>query len=126
MSSSHHWAALACRWGLLALERRYSRWSSCSDAYLFEYPATYVLRWVTWGDSNVGDKYRFPSRSMPASSVPYRFGVTSDPESIRSILRAANGGEDFERMLAGTGTEALLVHRGDTLLYEGYFNGTPA
>jgi CubicO group peptidase (beta-lactamase class C family) len=88
------------------------------------YPATYIFRWATWGDSNVGDKYRFPSRSMPASSAPYRFRVTSDPESIRSILRAADGGEDVERMLADTGTEALLVLRGDTLLYEGYFNGT--
>lgn len=124
MSSSHHWTTLACRWVLGVVGVAVFAIVIVLGYLLTVYPATYILRWATWGDSNVGDKYRFPSRSMPASSVPYRFRVTSDPESIRSILRAANGGEDFERMLADTGTEALLVLRGDTLLYEGYFNGT--
>jgi len=90
---------------------------------LTDYPTTYTYRKLFWGDSNVGDKTRFESRPLRASAEPRRFRAAADPESTRRILQETAGTVDFERMLADTGTEALLVLRDDTLLYEGYFNG---
>ncbi|HUJ76976.1 MAG TPA: serine hydrolase, partial [bacterium] len=88
------------------------------------YPLTYTYRKLFWGDSTVGDKFRFPSRALTASPQPYHFRTPADAQAARQILQATSGSGDFERMLADQGTEALLVLHGDTLLYEGYFNGT--
>ncbi|HUJ74191.1 MAG TPA: serine hydrolase domain-containing protein, partial [bacterium] len=87
------------------------------------YPPRYLLRTIAWGDSDVGDIYRFPSRALPASGHPTRFQVAPDMAPARAALQAAMGTADLEAFLQRTGTQALLVLRGDTLLYEGYFNG---
>jgi len=86
-------------------------------------PATYTYRKLFWGDSNASDKYRFDSRTPQASAAPYRFLAAPNPEPTRRSRQTTSETSDLEQMLADMGTEALLVLRDDTLLYEGYFNG---
>ena len=93
-------------------------------AALVAYPAEYVYRTLVWGDSDTGDIERFPARRMAASPTPFRFSERPDEAQVRAAFAAALPGEPLESWLEATGTQAFIVVRDDTIVYERYFGGT--
>jgi CubicO group peptidase (beta-lactamase class C family) len=90
-----------------------------------------LARAVMWRESDMDDHRRFPARRVAAGSDRFRFqaspaGAGTPPAAIRRI--SVRDGDrrverDLEQFLAASDTTAFLIVRGDTLLYEGYFNG---
>jgi CubicO group peptidase (beta-lactamase class C family) len=88
-----------------------------------------LARAVIWGESDVEDHRRFPARRVAAGPDRFQFhrppggsgvppmGTVEVVEDGRLVQR------DLERFLAASDTTAFLILRGDTLLYERYFNG---
>ncbi len=83
-----------------------------------------IARALWWGDADVGDQYRFPSRLIPAgddaSPLPAG-GETFVPPAPRGVDGAGGSFDDF---LGKTGTRAFLVLQHDRLVYERYFDGS--
>jgi CubicO group peptidase (beta-lactamase class C family) len=98
-------------------------------AAAWKYGPEYVWRVVVWRAPSPQDVTRYPVRAIAASSHPVHF--PADPAGTQLVRAAfahiapaeALPGETFEAFLARTGTTSLIVLRGSTLLYEGYFNG---
>jgi CubicO group peptidase (beta-lactamase class C family) len=90
-----------------------------------------LARAVLWRESDVDDYRRFPARRIAAGPDRFGFhrpaaGSQVPPAPVRRIsvwddLQLVE--RDLEQFLATTSTTAFLIVRGDTLLYEGYFNG---
>jgi CubicO group peptidase (beta-lactamase class C family) len=90
-----------------------------------------LARAVLWRESDVDDYRRFPARRIAAG--PDRFGFQRSaagnqvpPAPVRRISVWDGARQlqwDLERFLAASQTTAFLIARGDTLVYEGYFNG---
>jgi CubicO group peptidase (beta-lactamase class C family) len=90
-----------------------------------------LARAVVWGESDTEDHRRFPAR--PVAAGPDRFdfrrppgGGQLPPAAVRTV--SVQDGDrlterDLEQFLAASDTTAFLIVRGDTLVYEGYFNG---
>jgi CubicO group peptidase (beta-lactamase class C family) len=76
----------------------------------------YVYRPYVWGDSDIFDYEKFPSRPVQNAAPTFHFAEASPEEAF--VPQAG-----FEDLLAASGTTAFLVLRDDTLLYEGYFSG---
>jgi CubicO group peptidase (beta-lactamase class C family) len=90
-------------------------------------PAT-VFRIVRYGDTNIDDYSHYPGRILPPSSVPFRFiqGDEEMPIPTSALLRYGSAGA-LDRILEANDSIAFLVIRGDTILYERYFQGhTPS
>ncbi len=86
-----------------------------------------VARGIMWGDSDVGDLYRFPTRQVRAGTDPVMFEPA--PEDLLSQLPISDEAIQavdmpLETYLAKTNTTAFIVLRGDQMLYEAYFNGS--
>jgi CubicO group peptidase (beta-lactamase class C family) len=90
-----------------------------------------LARAVLWGESDVGDYRRFPARRVAAGPDRFDFqrptgGSSVPPAPVRRISVWDGTRQlqwDLERFLAASQTTAFLIARGDTLVYEGYFNG---
>ena len=90
-----------------------------------------LARSVVWGESDVDDHRRFPARTVGAGPGRFAFrrpagGSRVPPPQVRRIgvLDGDRRVErDLEQFLAASDTTAFLIVKGDTLLYEGYFNG---
>jgi CubicO group peptidase (beta-lactamase class C family) len=90
-----------------------------------------LARAVLWGESDVDDHRRFPARRIGAGPGRFAFarppgGAGIPPAAVRRISVWDGTRQlqwDLERFLAASQTTAFLIVRGDTLLYEGYFNG---
>jgi CubicO group peptidase (beta-lactamase class C family) len=79
-----------------------------------------VARGIVWGDADVDDWQRFPSRTVQASSEPVTFeGATPGWLDDLKI-----DDKPLATYLKETHTTAFIILHGDTLLYEGYFNGS--
>jgi CubicO group peptidase (beta-lactamase class C family) len=78
-----------------------------------------LARAVLWGESDVQDHARFPARRIAAGPTRFRFSRPAGDSGVppvRTVEVVEDGRlvrRDLERFLAA----------GDTLLYEGYFNG---
>ena len=93
--------------------------------------STYFGRWVFWGPASITDYKEFPSRLV--DNAPTTFQFMSDTLAERKFFKfvtgfqdtliTQNGAKSLEDLLISTGSTAFLVARGDTLLYEKYFNG---
>jgi CubicO group peptidase (beta-lactamase class C family) len=94
-----------------------------ASGYLWAYLSTgYSLaaRGIMWGGSKYDDWKRFPSRVVSASDAPVYF----EAEETGIFDDFPIDGRPLEDYLEATNTTAFVVLRGDTLLYEGYFNGS--
>jgi CubicO group peptidase (beta-lactamase class C family) len=90
-----------------------------------------LARSVVWGESDMEDHRRFPARRVAAGPDRFHFrtsaaGAGTPPAAVRRI--SVRDGDrrvehDLQQFLAASDTTAFLIVRGDTLLYEGYFNG---
>lgn len=93
--------------------------------------STYFGRWVFWGPASITDYKEFPSRVIANPPQSFQFVHYASAESrfskfaseFQDSLIGKNGAAKLEDLLISTGTTAFLVSRGDTLLYEKYFNG---
>jgi CubicO group peptidase (beta-lactamase class C family) len=90
-----------------------------------------LARAVVWGESDMDDWRRFPARRVAAGPERFDFtrpagGAGTPPAELGTVM-VRDGDRvverDLEAFLAASHTTAFLVVRGDTLLYEGYFNG---
>jgi CubicO group peptidase (beta-lactamase class C family) len=88
-----------------------------------------LARAVLWGESDVHDYARFPARKVAAGPTPFRFrhpAGGADVPPVRTVRVLEDGRpveRDLEQFLAASDTTGFLIVRGDTLLYERYFNG---
>jgi CubicO group peptidase (beta-lactamase class C family) len=90
-----------------------------------------LARSVVWGESDMEDHRRFPARRVAAGPDRFHFrtsapGTGTPPAAVRRV--SVRDGDrrverDLQQFLAASDTTAFLIVRGDTLLYEGYFNG---
>jgi CubicO group peptidase (beta-lactamase class C family) len=93
-------------------------------ALLFQ-PPEYVYRAVFWGDSDITDYEKFPTRTIQNSPPVFQFVENLSPELFATI-EVKTGIEtrraDFDAFLEETGTTAFIVIQDDAILYEQYFN----
>lgn len=94
-------------------------------ALLFQ-PPEYVYRAVFWGDSDITDYEKFPTRAIQNSPPVFQFAenlssqlFTTVEVKSGSVTRTA----DFNGFLEETGTTAFIVIQDDAIIYEQYFNG---
>jgi CubicO group peptidase (beta-lactamase class C family) len=94
-------------------------------ALLFQ-PPEYVYRAVFWGDSDITDYEKFPTRAIQNSPQVFQFAENLSPQLFTtievksgSVTRTA----DFNTFLEETGTTAFIVIQDDAIIYEQYFNG---
>jgi CubicO group peptidase (beta-lactamase class C family) len=102
--------------------------STATGVLLATYPAEYLGRLIAYQQSDVRDYLVFPERPIAAAAQPRPFRTPADPWAAEEEVRAgleqdALVGGDLDRFLQNTGTQAFLVIRDDTILYEHYFNG---
>jgi CubicO group peptidase (beta-lactamase class C family) len=86
-----------------------------------------LARAVVWRESDMDDLRRFPARRIAAGPERFDFTAAGEPPPALRSVRVRDGErvveQDLEAFLAASDTTAFLAVRGDTLLYEGYFNG---
>jgi CubicO group peptidase (beta-lactamase class C family) len=87
---------------------------------------TFTGRWVAWKSSGVDDYLLFPYHTVNRSPSVFTFDRHNEGFPIKDITYQVNGKpqtENLDALLDKTGTTAFLVIKGDTILYENYFNG---
>lgn len=83
-----------------------------------------IARSIAWGDADVDDHTRFPSRAVPASGTGYVYEKGDGyPDGLPAPV-GLPGGKKLADLLAGSQTTAFLVIKDDRLVYEGYYNGS--
>jgi CubicO group peptidase (beta-lactamase class C family) len=87
------------------------------------YPPAYLMRSILWGDSDVFDYQKFPSRPIAASSSPFYFKEEPAEEMVQTLFEQNQVIDDFDAFLEQTQTQAFIVIQDDAILYESYFNG---
>ncbi len=89
------------------------------------YSPQYVGRALRWRESSV-DTYRelFPTRTVKAPTAPFHFDEEpQEAESVAGLFESIMEVPDFDDFMTEIGTEAFIVIKDDTILYEQYFNG---
>ena len=81
-------------------------------------------RAIVWGDADVDDHRRFPSRAVPASGEAYVYERAAGYPDGLPAAPALPGNRPLDELLAASQTTAFLVIRDDRLVYERYFNGS--
>lgn len=86
-----------------------------------------LARALLWRDADVADIHRFPSRRVPAAgeSRPWIHARPTGYDSLLAGVRVGGASESIplHAFLEESGTTAFLIARGDSLIYERYFNG---
>ncbi|HZA26882.1 MAG TPA: serine hydrolase [Actinomycetota bacterium] len=80
-----------------------------------------VARAMIWMDADVGDQFRFPSRTIPAGEAVSPLPVGDEVDLGPSPLGGAGG---FDGFLRQTDTRAFLVVQDDRVVYERYLDGS--
>lgn len=87
------------------------------------YPPVYIYRTVIWQNSDAFDWQKFPFHPLAASPTPYTFPVNLDPR-VPELFAKLTGAVEWERFLEENDTQAFIVIKDDTVVYENYFNNT--
>jgi CubicO group peptidase (beta-lactamase class C family) len=87
------------------------------------YSPEYVRRSFFVGEATVYDYLKLPSHPLTASPNIFHFPEKPDEALVRTAFEANPKVRNLEDFLTKTGTQAFIVIRNDTLLYEKYFNG---
>ena len=82
----------------------------------------HVGRFFIYNFADVRDHKKFPSRPLKAAPVPFQFVGITPGHSVQLPKSFGYKGRDLSlpQMLDKSGTEAFLVIRNDTILYEWY------
>lgn len=87
------------------------------------YSPEYVYRTLKSRESSVEDYLNgFPLRSLEASAAPFVFAEEESPDT-EALLESVFDVPDLDAFLAETDTQALIVIKDETILYEGYSFG---
>ncbi len=93
-------------------------------AYLsLRYSPEYMSRELFHDLGNVYDYRFFPERKLTASSQPFHFKADLQEAAVQQAFESGLEYGKLDVFLDGTGTQAFLVIRDDTILYERYFMG---
>jgi CubicO group peptidase (beta-lactamase class C family) len=85
------------------------------------YPPEYVYRAVVWQDSDAFDWQKFPSHLLQAAPTAYHFDATPDPH-VEELFAQLSGADDWNNFLETHETQAFIVIKDGTVVYENYFN----
>jgi CubicO group peptidase (beta-lactamase class C family) len=86
-----------------------------------------VGRILRYGDTDIDDWSHYPGRQLVPSGAPFHFAITGAAWRPPPAVLADYGHDgDLDAILAANDTIAFLVVRGDTLLFERYFQGHTA
>jgi len=80
-------------------------------------------RVISYGESDVDDYLRFPSRAVRCADNLRNFEYSPDGRTA-ALLKRALGSEDLTRLIADTKTQALIVIRGNRVVFEEYGLGS--
>lgn len=87
------------------------------------YSPEYVFRTLSSRESSVADYLTgFPLSPLTASTTPFAFYEGESTET-EALLESAFGTSGLDAFLDETDTQALIVIKDDTILYEGYSDG---
>ncbi len=86
-----------------------------------QHPNEYVIRVLKWRDADVYDYQNFPERVLTASPAPFFFTENLDEPYLHRVFREAASIDDLDEMLRNTRTQAFIVIKNDTVIYEKYF-----
>ncbi len=93
-------------------------------AYLsLRYSPEYMSRELFHDLGNVYDYRFFPGRKLTASNQPFHFKEALQEEAVQQAFKSGTSYGTLDAFLDGAGTQAFLVVRDDTILYERYFMG---
>ena len=92
-------------------------------AYAIIYSPQYIFRVLRWGPSDVYDYLKFPERQMEKAAVEYHFIEQQNNAEINDMFESNPLIDDLESIINETDTQAFLVIKDDTLLYEQYGQG---
>jgi len=87
------------------------------------YSPTYVYRVLVWQDSDAFDWQKFPNHPLNASPTPFHFASAPDPR-VEEVFQQLSGTEDWDSFMETNGTQAFIVIKDGTVLYEHYYNDT--
>ena len=87
------------------------------------YSPEYMSRELFHDLGNVYDYRFFPEHKLPASSQPFHFKEDFQEAVVQQAFESGLEFGKLDAFLDGTGTQAFLVIRDDTILYERYFMG---
>ncbi|MDQ3889139.1 MAG: beta-lactamase family protein [Actinomycetota bacterium] len=88
--------------------------------------ALFVARDMAWGESDVLDYQKFPSRAVHNGSAVFRFHSRPAPERFETIKYTVDGEVKeaaFGDFLRSTNTTAFIVVKDGAVVYERYLNG---
>ncbi len=104
--------------GVLAVVMLLGSWM----AYLsLRYSPEYMSRELFHDLGNVYDYRFFPERKLTASRQPFHFKEDLQETVVQQAFESGLEYGKLDTFLDGTGTQAFLVIRDDTILYERYF-----
>ncbi|HUT65728.1 MAG TPA: serine hydrolase [Spirochaetota bacterium] len=92
-------------------------------ASLLVYPSEYVFRVLAWGDSDSFDWQKFPEHRLDSAPTAFRFDEAPD-DRVAGLFSKLAGVDDWDAFLEENHTQAFIVIRDKTILYEKYFNDT--
>jgi CubicO group peptidase (beta-lactamase class C family) len=88
------------------------------------YSPGYVYRELFMNLGTVYDYRILPERKLTASPNPFHFATDASQETlVQSAFQSNPGIKNLDDFLAATRTQAFLVIRNDTVIYERYFKG---
>ena len=86
-----------------------------------QHPNEYVIRVLKWRDADVYDYQKFPERVLTASPALFFFPENRNEPYLHRVFREAASIDDLDQMLRHTRTQAFIVIKSDTIIYEKYF-----
>lgn len=92
-------------------------------AALIIYPPEYVYRTLFWQASDAFDWQKFPSHPLHSASNPFLFDVKRDPR-VEEVFQQLSGTRNWNSFLEANRTQAFIVIKDGTVVYENYFNNT--
>ena len=85
------------------------------------YPPIYVYRTMAWQESDAFDWQKFPSHLLHAAPTAYHFDAAPDPH-VEELFAQLSGADDWNSFLEVNDTQAFIVIKDGTVVYENYFN----
>ena len=90
---------------------------------LLVYPPEYVYRAMVWQESDAFDWQKFPSHPLNAAPTAYHFDAAPDPH-VEELFTQLSGADNWNNFLEANDTQAFIVIKDGTIVYENYFNNT--
>jgi CubicO group peptidase (beta-lactamase class C family) len=88
--------------------------------------ALFLARDMAWGESDVVDYQKFPSRPVDNAAPVFKLKSRLAPERFQAIKYTVDGNARqaaLDDLLRSTNTTSFIVIKDDAILYERYFNG---